>query len=396
MRRGAADDVAVALVELQLRRAGNAGHRLVDERLHRLHLRRVPEAVVDGLGELLRHAVAEPQHLAVHRDRLDGAQSRVEQRAARGLVDASRLHTDEAVLDDVDPAHAVAPGDLVESLEHGGGAKRLAVQRYRPTVLEPDRDLLGRIRSVLRVAGQREDVLGRLRPGVLEDSALVRAVEQVAVAAIRLLWVCVDHDPVRLRVGNQVCPPFEVPAPPRSEHLHARLEGVVGELEAHLIVALAGGAVGDGVGTFLLHDAELVLGDHRPGQRCPEKILTLVDSVGTHGREDEVGDELVAEVERPHGRSSGGARLAFDLWQVFGLADVGDVGHDLAAIRLRDPVQHDRSVEPARIGEHDLLWWDGLHWVGPLADFLSSVRSGWRMPAVPGSASWAGSFRPAR
>ena len=43
----------------------------------------------------------------------------------------------------------------------------------------------------------------------------------------------------------------EIPLAPRRDHLDVGLQRVVAELEAHLVVALAGGAVGDGVGAGL-------------------------------------------------------------------------------------------------------------------------------------------------
>ena len=48
----------------------------------------------------------------------------VERRHAGGFVHAAALHADEAVLDDVDAADAVAAGDLVHRFDHG--ERRLA------------------------------------------------------------------------------------------------------------------------------------------------------------------------------------------------------------------------------------------------------------------------------
>ena len=70
----------------------------------------------------------------------------------------------------------------------------------------------------------------------------------------------------------------EVPFAPRRDHLHVGLERIVGELEAHLVVALAGRAVRDRVGADLLGDLDLLLGDQRPRDRGAEQILPLVDA----------------------------------------------------------------------------------------------------------------------
>ena len=88
----------------------------------------------------------------------------------------------------------------------------------------------------------------------------------------------------------------EVPFAPGRDHGDVGLQGVIGELEADLVVALAGGAVGDGVGADLLGDLDLLLGDQRPGDRGAEQVLALVLGVGPEHREDVVAHELVAQV----------------------------------------------------------------------------------------------------
>ena len=51
---------------------------------------------------------------------------------------------------------------------------------------------------------------------------------------------------------------------PRSHYLQLRREPGKGQLEAHLVVAFAGGSVGDGVGPFFMGDFNLASGDYRP------------------------------------------------------------------------------------------------------------------------------------
>ncbi len=55
------------------------------------------------------------------------------------------------------------------------------------------------------------------------------------------------------------------------------------------------------------------------------------------------------EVAR-HQQAASSRRLEF-----LALPEIGGEGHDLAAVVLLQPLQHDRGVEPARIGEDDLL-----------------------------------------
>ena len=66
---------------------------------------------------------------------------------------------------------------------------------------------------------------------------------------------------------------FEIPFAPWRDDFDVGLERVIGELEAHLVVALAGRAMGDGIGADLLGDLDLLLGDQRPRNRGAEQIL---------------------------------------------------------------------------------------------------------------------------
>ena len=81
---------------------------LLDERLERLAERAEPLPVVDELGVPEGEPLLLVHRVAVERQRLQGAERLDEQGPARRLVDAARLHADEAVLDDVDAADSVA------------------------------------------------------------------------------------------------------------------------------------------------------------------------------------------------------------------------------------------------------------------------------------------------
>ncbi len=96
---------------------------------------------------------------------------------------------------------------------------------------------------------------------------------------------------------------------PRGDDAQVRGERHVGELEAALVVTLAGGAVRHGVGLFLLRDLDLGLGDERTGDRSAEVVLALVDRVGADHRVDEVAREFLDQVERVVLRRAGLLRL---------------------------------------------------------------------------------------
>ena len=79
---------------------------------------------------------------------------------------------------------------------------------------------------------------------------------------------------------------------PWGNDFKVRCECGIAELEAHLVVALTGGTVGDGIRAFALSDLDVGLGNQRPCNRSAEQVLTFIDCIGAHHREDEVAGEL--------------------------------------------------------------------------------------------------------
>ncbi len=71
---------------------------------------------------------------------------------------------------------------------------------------------------------------------------------------------------------DQLLPGIEIPQPPRSDDLQLRRQADIGQLEADLVVALAGGPVTDRIGPLRQCDPHLFLGDQRPGQRGAKEI----------------------------------------------------------------------------------------------------------------------------
>ena len=134
-----------------------------------------------------------------------------------------------------------------------------------------------------------------------------------------------------------------------------------GELEAHLVVALAGGSVADRVGALGVRDFDLALGDHRARDRSAEQVVAFVDGVGAHHRKDEVARELFAQVFEIELARAGRQRLLLEPGGFLGLADIGAVRHHFAAVEIAHPAQDDRGVEPARIREHQFFYLSGRH-----------------------------------
>src|SRR4029079_13490319 len=105
----------------------------------------------------------------------------------------------------------------------------------------------------------------RLDPWVREDSRLARPAPEVDVDRVRRGFRDRDLDPALDREVDSLVASQPNPAPHRGDDLEPRVEGVDGDVEPDLVVALAGAAVGDRVGALASGDLDEDLGDHGPG-----------------------------------------------------------------------------------------------------------------------------------
>ena len=189
--------------------------------------------------------------------------------------------------------------------------------------------------------GAGEHVLVRLDPGILERLALVGDVQKVGVGRVGRLAALAarDRDLPVLGVLDQLVAAVEVPLAPGRDDLDVRIERVAGQLEADLVVALAGGAVGDGVGPGRGRDLDQPLGDQRPGDRGAEQVAALVDRVGAEHREDEVADELLLQVLDVDLLDAHELGLGARGLELLALAEVGGEGDHLAAVVVLQPAR---------------------------------------------------------
>src|SRR5205814_85264 len=127
---------------------------------------------------------------------------------------------------------------------------------------------------------------------------LRRAMQQIRVNGERRLAALVlgDRDLVLLGEVEQSLAALVFPLAPRGDDLNVRLQRIITKLEADLVVAFAGGAVTDGIGSDLACDLDLALGDQRPRDRRAEQVIAFVLCVRTEHWEDEVADELLAQI----------------------------------------------------------------------------------------------------
>src|SRR5690606_37201886 len=143
----------------------------------------------------------------------------------------------------------------------------LAVDGDNVTVAVGQLDVGRGVRRSFRGLGPAPHVFFVLGPGVFQHAAFIGDVQQVGIHGARrfFLAVALDRDGVLFGVVHPLIAREQVLLTPGSDDLDAGLERVGAQLETHLVVALAGGAVGNGVGAGFVGDLDQTLGDQRTG-----------------------------------------------------------------------------------------------------------------------------------
>ena len=183
--------------------------------------------------------------------------------------------------------------------------------------------------------------------------------QQIGVDRERRLAALVlgDRNLVRFGERDQLLARAQIPFAPRRDDGDVGLQRIIAEFEADLIVSLAGRTMRHRVGADLLGDLDLLLGDQRSRDRGAEQILSFIHRIGAEHRKHVVADEFLAQIldEDIFRLDAEQQRLLARGLELLALAEIGGEGHDLAAIGGLQPLQDDRCVEAARIGEHHLL-----------------------------------------
>ncbi len=123
-------------------------------------------------------------------------------------------------------------------------------------------------------------------------------------------------------------------------------------VEADLVIALAGTAMGDVAGALLVRVVDQDLGDQRASQRGRERVHVLVQRASLERRNGEVAHERFFGIRDERLDRTGTQRLLPNDLEILLVAHVdGDRDH-VEVVLLVDPADRDRGVEAARIREN--------------------------------------------
>ena len=128
-----------------------------------------------------------------------------------------------------------------------------------------------------------------------------------------------------------------------------------GQLKTNLIIALAGAAMADGIGTFLDGDVHQSLGNTGTGMGSAQQVL-LIHRAGLEAGDDVIVHILVGQIQHIQLAGAGLQRLFFQTLQLVRLTHITGNGDDLTVIIVfLQPGDDDGCIETAGIGEDDFF-----------------------------------------
>ncbi len=270
----------------------------------------------------------------------------------------------------VDDPDAVAGGDLSRPFEQLHQPQTLAIQGDGDAALELDLHDLRLIGRELGTGDELEHVvLGRVLE-ILDPAALRRAPPQVVVDRVgrfrlgALGWVRLDRYPMLAGVGDLLLA-AHLPGAHRRDRPQLGGQRRDRRLDPHLVVALAGAAVGDRVTPARARVLDGELGDQRAPERGEQRVAAAVQRVRLDRGRHILARELLARVHHMAVQRAQPQRLlANDLIVLAGLAQVDGQAHDLGVIGVLDPLEHHARIEAAGVQQQHALDLLGVGLVG--------------------------------
>src|SRR5829696_3230809 len=297
VRRGAGYRSDRASIELDRDLTGDVAVDGIHERVQVLAQRLLPEPRIAEVGPFAVEIPLEVVLMDRADELLELAVAAEYDRGGGNLVDVADLEPDHAILDLIDDADPVAAAQLPRPLQQLDQTEALAVQGDRTPGLEAEPDQLGLLWRALGPDDELEDVLGGGLVEVLDLTTLRGAAPEVVVDRIGgRLGATFDGDAALAGIRDLLLTPH-LPLPHRRDHLQLGIERGDRRLQPHLVVSLAGAAVGNRVASVLASCVDRELRDQRPPQRGEEGIAAAVKRVRLD-RGEHVGlGELLAGID---------------------------------------------------------------------------------------------------
>jgi len=191
---------------------------------------------------------------------------------------------------------------------------------------------------------------GRGLPWVFEIAAFDADAPEVAVDGVWRFARDGDLDVMRARVVEFFVAALESPFADGCDDVQfGRERGDTG-LEADLVVAFSGASVGYGDARVFKGGANQLFCDEGTSDSGVERIAVFVDGVCLERGEDEIADELLAQVEHVGRFGADIERALRGPGEVAGLAEVCQDGDDAVVFLSLEPVDGDGGIQAARIG----------------------------------------------
>ena len=148
---------------------------------------------------------------------------------------------------------------------------------------------------------------------------------------------------------------FDVPDTPGSDYLHIGCESLYCKLETHLIVALAGAAVADGIRAFLDGDIGQSLCNAGACKAGAQQVV-LVLCTELQGGEDVVLHKILLQIQNVQLGSAGSLGLFLQAVQLGALAHVTGNGDDFAVVVVfLQPGNDDGGIQTTGVGQNDFF-----------------------------------------
>ena len=310
-----------------------------------------------------------------------------EDRKARGLIDATALHADDTVLDDVDDTDPVLTTELVELEDDLLHCHLLSIQLDRNTVLPLDLDIRIMIRCLLRCHRQHQHmIVVRLLRRILQLEALMRDMHEVPVTAVGIILGEGERDALRLDVVVLILTGLEGPDirhTPRSDDIEIRGQCLDGQLETNLIISLTGCTMADRLRALLPCDLDQLLRDRRTRHRGTEQVLVLVGCIGLETRKHIVVAEVVRDILDVQLRRTRDLRTLCQTIQLVTLPYIDTAADHLIAEGLLQPRHDTGCIETTGVSQNDLLTLRVILWYQITHNHFSSIKRPRRINASP-------------